>query len=60
MMLLVDPNKESNLRVLEMISGRLYSGPTYNKFFEQSSYDGKSCTDYERMNSSYGNCMKAL
>lgn len=72
MMLLVDPNKESNLRVLEMISGRLYSGPTYNKFFEQSSYelgytihdskiyDGKSCTDYKRMNSSYGNCVDSI
>ena len=72
MMLLVDPNKESNLRVLEMISGRLYSGPTYSKFFEQSSYelgytihdskiyDGKSCTDYKRMNSSYGNCVDSI
>ena len=55
-----------------MISGRLYSGPTYSKFFEQSSYelgytihdskiyDGKRCTDYERMNSSYGNCVDSI
>jgi hypothetical protein len=70
--LIVDPNLESNLRVIEMENGRLYCGPTHDDRFDKIAYnleyrfhdskinDGQSCTDYERSNSSYGDCIEGI
>jgi hypothetical protein len=37
--LIVDPNMESNLRVIEMEKGRLYCGPTHDDRFDAASYN---------------------
>ena len=60
---------ESNLRVIEMEKGRFYFGPSHDDRFDKLAYnleywlhdskinDGQSCTDYERSNSSYSDCI---
>lgn len=72
MLLLVDPYKETDIRIVEMQNGRLYCGPTTEDFFDSVSYqvdfhlhnskiyNGKSCTDYEQINSSYGQCIENI
>ena len=37
--LIVDPNMESNLRVIEIEKGRLYCGPTHDNLFDSTSYN---------------------
>ena len=72
LLLIVDPNKVNSLRIKEMENGRVEFGPTNpnSPYFTSSSYDltytmhdkrihdGKSCFDYEKLNSSYGNCFE--
>ena len=70
--LIVDPYMESNLRLIEMEKGRLYCGPTYHNLFDSITYnleyrlldskiyDGFTCTDYESLNSSYGDCTEYI
>ena len=72
MILIVDPNMKSNLRVIEMERGKLYCGPTHNDKFESATYnleyrfqdskiyDGQSCTDYDIKNFSYGDCIEDI
>ena len=69
MILLVDPYLDSEFNVLEMHGGRLYFGPTNGNFFDSSAFhlkyryldkrihDGQSCMDYDKIESSYGNCI---
>ena len=70
--LIIDPYMENSLRVIEMERGRLYFGPTYDNLFDSSAYnveyrfhdskihDGQSCTDYERLDSSYSDCIEDI
>ena len=72
MLLLVDPRIDNDIRIVEMNHGRLYCGPTTPNLYDAASYemeyslkdskiyDGVSCTDYEKINSSYGQCIKEL
>lgn len=72
MLLIVDPNKENSIRIKEMENARVDLGPTNvnSQFFNFGDYelsitlhdksidDGKSCYDYEKLESSYGNCVE--
>ena len=72
MILIVDPYLDSGFYVVEVNSGRLYFGPTYDNYFDSSSFnlkymyhdnkiaDGQSCTDYEMIESSYGTCIENI
>ena len=71
-LIIVDPFRENGLRALEMDNGMLHFGPTYENFYDGASYeleyrlkdsslyDGKSCSDYNRFNSSYGSCIESI
>ena len=72
LLLMVDPNKVNSLRIKEMENARIEFGPTNpnSPYFTSSNYDlaytlhdksihdGYSCFDYEKLNSSYGNCVE--
>ena len=70
LILVVDPSKVNNLRTLEMDNGRIMFGPTESNLYDWSAYeisirlynsninDGKSCTNYDILNSSYGECIE--
>ena len=65
-----DPDTANKLRLTEMKQGRLYLGPSGENTFSGSGYeikinvkdssidDGKSCTDYKRIKTTYGECIE--
>ena len=67
---MADPYKLNNLNIYEMENTRVTFGPTNNQQYEFQNFepkislydsrikDGISCIDYERINSSYGQCIK--
>ena len=67
---IVDPYKVNEMVIYEMEDARVTFGPLANNMFDYLSFetrislydkrirDGISCTDYEKRNSSYGQCIK--
>ena len=65
-----DPDTANKLRLTEMEQGRLYFGPSGENTFSGSGYeikinvkdssidDGKSCTNYKRIKTTYGECIE--
>ena len=72
MLLMVDPHKETDIRIVEMQNGRVYARPISKDLFDSVSYtvdcqlhdskiyNGQSCTDHKIMNSSYGQCIESI
>ena len=70
--MLTDPQKINNLRTNEMENSRIKYGPTTNNLFDMAAYeiqyslydsrihDGKTCTDYTRIKSSYEDCILSV
>ena len=61
MLLLVDPHKESSLRILEMDHGRIYTGPTYTSYnyFDGAAYEIEYILHDSRQTPSRIGCMSA-
>ena len=70
MLLIVDPNLVSNLRIRVIDNSHIYFGPTDTKHFNFDNYElhytvddksihhGTTCWIYEKLNSSYGECIE--
>ena len=70
--ILVDPNKESKILIPDMQNGRFEFGPTATgemmgfiyrielELIDYSLHDEELCTDYEKIGSSYGDCIENL
>ena len=70
LLLMVDPNIDNDIRTLEMENARITFGPTTTNLFDWAVYeasivlsdaglnDGRTCTSYEKTNSSYGQCIE--
>ena len=71
-LLLVDPSKGNDIRTGETIDAIATIGPSSATHFEMgmfeieydiydsSIHDGTSCTDYEKLDTSYGECLKKM
>ena len=69
-LILVDPAKKNNIRILKMENGIFELGTIEHGFYESYFYEvhlhihdkrihnGISCTDYDRIHSSYGDCIE--
>ena len=67
--LFVDPARANDIRTEETIDAKTSMGPTYNTYFtaasykleywlyDDSIYDGTTCTDYAKTDMSYGECL---
>ena len=68
----VDPNRANNVRTEETLNAKANIGPTANNLFTWGSYeveyflyddsihDGTSCTDYTKLDISYGDCLNNI
>ena len=71
-LLVVDPLRMYDISYIEMENARVSVGPSYGNFFEYATYemlfsvydtsikDGVTCTDYEKINSTYGECVNEV
>ena len=69
-LLIVDPFRESKLRIREMLNANIEFGPTYENYFsgaqyllkytiyDKSIHVGSTCENYEANNSSYEECVQ--